>query len=131
MLKCRILLVDDYLPIREEVHRLLAHEPDFEIVGEAGDGKEAISLVSACRPDIVLLDLNMPIMNGIEAAKLIKESWPKTTIIGLCEVKDTYTLDVFMKAGADAVLSKASIALVRSTTYLMSQNVAQSYASTG
>jgi DNA-binding NarL/FixJ family response regulator len=54
-------------------------------------------------------------MNGIEAAKLIKESWAETTIIGLCEVKDTYTIDVFMKAGAGAVLSKASIDQVRST----------------
>lgn len=54
----------------------------------------------------------MPIMNGIEAAKLIKESWAETTIIGLCEVKDTYTIDVFMKAGAGAV---ASIDQVRST----------------
>jgi DNA-binding NarL/FixJ family response regulator len=115
MLKCRILLVDDYLPIREEFDRLLAREPDFEIVGEAANGKEAITLVSACRPDVVLLDINMPIMNGIEAAKLIKASWPETTIIGLCEVKDTYTIDAFMKAGAGAVLSKASIDQVQST----------------
>ena len=115
MFKCRTLLVDDYLPIRHELRRLLAHDPDFEIVGEAADGKEAISLVSACRPDVVLLDINMLIMNGIEAAKLIRKSSPETTIIGLCEVKDTYTIDVFMKAGAGAVLSKASIDQVQST----------------
>jgi len=113
--KCRILLVDDYLPIREELHRLLAPQPDFEIVAEANDGKEAIEWVAACRPDVVLLDLNMPKMNGIEAAKLIKKSWPETVILGLCEVKDTYTVEVFLKAGVMAVLSKDSIDQVIST----------------
>jgi DNA-binding NarL/FixJ family response regulator len=113
--KCRIVLVDDYLPILEELRRLLTAQPDFEVVGQAIDGKEAIKLVAACTPDLVLLDLNMPNMNGIDAAKLIKASWPDTVILGLCEVKDAYTVEVFLKAGVVAVLSKDSIDQVITT----------------
>ncbi len=107
--KCRILLVDDYVPIRKAVRGLLAHEDDFEVIGEGKDGKEAIELVAACRPDVVVLDINMPKMNGVEAARLIKRSWADTVILGLSVNRDAYALDAFLQAGGVAVVPKDSI----------------------
>ena len=72
--KCRILLVDDHARIRETVRSLLSSFEDPQIVGEAADGQEAIDVVEACQPDVVLMDINMPRMNGIEATTLIKKS---------------------------------------------------------
>jgi len=63
---------------------MLTGYPDLQIVGEACDGKQAIEQVAACQPDIILMDYHMPVMNGIEAARLIKKSWEATVIIGLC-----------------------------------------------
>jgi DNA-binding NarL/FixJ family response regulator len=107
--KCRILLVDDYVPIRKAVRGLLTHEDDFEVVGEAEDGKEAIDLVAACHPDVVLLDINMSKINGVEAARLIKRSWASTVVLGLSINRDAYVLDAFLRAGGVAVIPKESI----------------------
>lgn len=107
--KCRILLVDDYVPIRTAVRGVLAHEDDFEIIAEAEDGKEAIELVAACRPDVVLLDINMPKVNGIEAARLIKRSWADTVILGLSVNRDPYALNAFLQAGGVAVVPKEKL----------------------
>jgi DNA-binding NarL/FixJ family response regulator len=104
--KCRILLVDDYAPIREALRDLLSIYDDLDIIGEAADGQEAIYMAEVCQPDVILLDSNMPRMNGIEAASLIKKSCGHTVIIGLCVVQDRYTMDAFMRAGATAVVSK-------------------------
>ena len=104
--KCRILLVDDHAPIREAVRSLLSAYEDLQIVGEAADGQEAINVVEACQPDVILMDINMPRMNGIEATNLIKKSWDNTVIIGLCAVRESYTIDAFMRAGASAIVSK-------------------------
>src|SRR5688572_1393249 len=76
------------------------------IVGEAANGQEAINVVEACQADVVLMDINMPRMNGIEASNLIKKSWDTTVIIGLCAVRDSYTIDAFTRAGASAIVSK-------------------------
>jgi YesN/AraC family two-component response regulator len=73
--KCRIVLVDDHEAIRKALCNLLSLYEDMQIVGEAADGKEAIDIVSSCRPDVVVMDINMPRMNGLEAANLMKKSW--------------------------------------------------------
>lgn len=65
--RCRVLLVDDHEPIRDALRTLLSSYEDVEIIGEARDGEEAIIRVAACHPDIVLMDINMPKMNGIQA----------------------------------------------------------------
>lgn len=104
--KCRVLLVDDHLAIRQELRLILSGYESVEIIGEAGDGKTAIELMGSCHPDVVILDMNMPIMDGIEAAKLIKTSWPTVAIIGVCVVQERYTMDAFLKAGALAVIPK-------------------------
>jgi DNA-binding NarL/FixJ family response regulator len=72
--KCRILLVDDHAPIRGALRGFLSSFDDLDIIGEAGDGQEAIEMLDACQPDVILMDLNMPRMNGIEATNLIKRS---------------------------------------------------------
>lgn len=105
--KCRVLLVDDHPPYREELRSLLGRHEDIDVIGEAGDGKKAIEFIASCPPHVVLLDLNMPCMNGIEAATIIKASWPQITLIGLCLVQDRYTMEAFLKAGALAVISKS------------------------
>ena len=114
----RVLLVDDYVPVRTILRDMLTEYPDLQIVGEASDGKQAIEQVAACRPDIILMDYNMPMMNGIEAARLIKKSWGETVIIGLCTVQDTYIIEGFLKAGALAVICKDRIDHLHSTIEL-------------
>jgi DNA-binding NarL/FixJ family response regulator len=113
--KCRILLVDDHAPMREAVRDLLSSYDDLDVIGEASDGRMAVHMVEACRPDVVLMDINMPKMNGIEAAKLIKHSWGETVIIGVCAVRDPYITDTFMRAGALAVVSKDRLANLHAT----------------
>jgi DNA-binding NarL/FixJ family response regulator len=100
------MLVDDHAPIREAVRSLLSSYEDVQIIGEAADGRQAVNMAEACQPDVILMDINMPRMNGIEAANLIKKSCDDTVIIGLCAGQDDYTIEAFMRAGATAVLSK-------------------------
>jgi DNA-binding NarL/FixJ family response regulator len=81
MAKIRIVLADDHVILRQGTRQLLEHEPDIEVVGEASDGAEAVELVSKLTPDIVIIDVAMPGMNGIEATKKIKEILPGTKIL--------------------------------------------------
>jgi DNA-binding NarL/FixJ family response regulator len=106
MEKCRILLVDDHVPIRAALRRLLAHYHDVRIVGEASDGQQAIEVMSSCRPDVILMDIHMPRMNGVEATALISQSWKDAIIIGLCAIEDPHTTEAILQAGALAVVSK-------------------------
>ena len=71
MQKCRVLLVDDHVPIRAALRSLLGRYHDVRIVGEANDGQQAIDLMASCQPHVILMDINMPRMNGIEATALI------------------------------------------------------------
>src|SRR6476469_3830564 len=87
MKNCRLLLVDDHVPIRAVLRRLLAYYHDVRIVGEASDGQQAIELMSSCRPDVILMDIHMPRMNGIEATALISKSWKDAITIGLCAIE--------------------------------------------
>jgi len=106
MSKCRILLVDDHVPIRIALRRMLTSYDNVHVVGEACDGKQAIELVPLYQPHVVLMDFYMPRMNGIEAARIMKESWQEIAIIGISMAPDTFITDAFVKAGAFAVVSK-------------------------
>src|SRR5688572_20311443 len=116
MQKCRVLLVDDHLPIRAALRRLLAsYHHDVLIVGEASDGQQAIERIASCQPDVILMDINMPMMNGIEATALIKKSWKEAIVIGLCAIEDTHNTDAILNAGAVAVISKHDLNDIYST----------------
>jgi DNA-binding NarL/FixJ family response regulator len=113
--KCRIVIVDDHAPFREAVRDLLSLHDDLQIIGEAGDGREAIQLAEIYQPDVILMDVRMPRMNGVEASSFITKSRNDALIIGLCVVPDRYTVDAFMKAGATAVISKDRLENLHST----------------
>ena len=115
MQKCRVLLVDDHVPIRIALRRMLTGYDDVHVVGEACDGKQAIELVPLYQPHVVLLDYYMPRMNGVEAARLMKEHWQEIAIIGLCVALDMSITQAFLKAGALAVISKDQVEHLYST----------------
>src|SRR5437868_9717802 len=105
---CSVLLVDDHTRFREELRSLLAEDQDIDVIGAVEDGAEALQFLRSCQPHVIVLDLNMPRMNGIEAAGLIKMAYPEIAIIGLCFTHDPMTIDAFLRSGATAVLSKAN-----------------------
>ena len=83
MKKCGIVLCDDQRAFRDVLSIALAVEPELEVLGEAADGEEAVRVVAALQPDIVLLDVAMPLMDGLEALPLMLESAPETQIVML------------------------------------------------
>jgi DNA-binding NarL/FixJ family response regulator len=109
------MIVDDHAPFREAVQNLLSLHDDLQVIGEAADGREAIQMVESCQPDVILMDIRMPRMNGVEASSFITKSRHDAIIIGLCMVPDRYTVDAFMKAGATAVVSKDRLENLHST----------------
>lgn len=104
----KIMLVDDHDLVRTGVRRLLEDNPDLEIVGEACSGEEAISLVRELNPDVVLMDLNMPGIGGLEATKKIKHLSPQVRIIIVTMVDDTMFPQRLLKAGASGYLTKGA-----------------------
>jgi DNA-binding NarL/FixJ family response regulator len=101
---CRVLIVDDRAQTREGLKALLATAPPVQVVGEAADGKEALALVEKYRPDVVLMDASMPVMDGLEATRLVKAQWPEVRVIVL--TIHTALRAEALAAGADAFLVK-------------------------
>jgi DNA-binding NarL/FixJ family response regulator len=106
MKKCRVMIVDDYVPMRIALRDMLEGYDDVHVVGEACDGKQAIEIVPLYRPHVVVMDFYMPRMNGIEASRIMKETWREIAIIGISLTPDAFITDSFLKAGASAVVSK-------------------------
>jgi len=113
--RTRVLIVDDHLMVREGLKSLLSTALDLDVVGEAANGAEAVELVPLAKPDVVLMDLLMPVMNGAEATALIKEAYPLVEVIALTSYADGELVERTLQAGAISFLLKdaRSEALVR------------------
>ena len=106
--KIRILIADDHAIVREGLRALIATEPDLELVGEATDGIQAVSKAQALRPDVILLDLMMPRMDGVEAINEIKKSWQDARVIVLTSFSDDEKVFSAIRSGALGYLLKDS-----------------------
>ncbi len=104
----RVLLADDHAVMRDGLSRLLGQESDVEIVGQASDGKMAIELARKLKPDVILMDLSMPKISGIDATRIIHEEAPQIKIIGLSMFDEVERAQTMFEAGAVAYLSKSA-----------------------
>lgn len=95
-----ILLVDDHAIVREGLRLLLRHDSDLLVVGEASNGREALERVEELRPKVVLMDLSMPVLDGVKATELIKTQFPDTEIVALTSVLEDNSVVGAVKAGA-------------------------------
>jgi len=106
----RIVIVDDHDLVREGIRALLEKEPEFEVVGEAGDGQEAIRLVNRVHPDVVLMDVNLPGgIGGLEATEAILADHPETRIIILTQYEQREYIKRALRCGARGYLMKRSV----------------------
>ena len=108
MAATRVLLVDDESLVRRILRQILADYPDMVLVGEAANGEEAIAAVDRLQPDIVVMDIRMPALDGIAAAREIRSKYPRVKIIGLSEYAYGYNVDAMERAGALGVYQKSN-----------------------
>jgi DNA-binding NarL/FixJ family response regulator len=122
----RVLIVDDQRPTRQGLRALLSLSPEVEVIGEAMEGQVSVALVSEHHPDVVLMDVRMPVMDGLEATRCIKSQWPEVKVITLT-MHAKYRSQA-LAAGADVFLLKgcpveelqaAILAAVQSQNQLM------------
>lgn len=104
----RILIVDDNPEVRRELRTLLPLAGDIEVVGEAVDGLAALGLAEALQPQVILLDLQMPVLDGFEAARRLKQCWPACRVVVLTVHDDATTRQGAREAGADAFVVKGA-----------------------
>jgi DNA-binding NarL/FixJ family response regulator len=107
--RIRVLLADDSAMLRRFLAEFLGKFPDIEIAGEAPNGKVAVELTKQLVPDVVIMDINMPEMNGIEATRDIRNSLPQVSIVGLSMADDAYCRNAMRRAGADDFVSKLKL----------------------
>ncbi len=108
-MKCiRVLLADDHFLVRQGLRKYLSHHVDIELVGEATDGEEAVKLTELLKPDVVVMDINMPRMNGIEATGFIMRKHPRLHIIGLSFYVGNGNREAFLDAGACLLIEKGT-----------------------
>lgn len=102
----RVMLVDDHDMVRRGLAAFLQVKPDLELVGEARDGEEAVAVCRRVRPDVILMDLVMPEMDGAAATRAIKKSWPETKVIALTSFQENALVREVLEAGAIGYLLK-------------------------
>ena len=103
----QVLIVDDSARAREGLRALLATWPEIMVIGEAADGQQAVQQVHECQPNVVLMDLHMPVLDGVQATRQIKQQWPHITVIVLTMYATEQT--AALAAGADAFVIKGSM----------------------
>jgi two-component system response regulator NreC len=104
--KIRVLLVEDHSIVREGLQMMLDNEVDIKVIGEAPNGQEAMKLIEATKPDVVLMDLNMPLMSGIECTRQIKLKFPEVRVLILSmHDQESYLLDI-LNCGAEGFVIK-------------------------
>ncbi|ALA58969.1 hypothetical protein NITMOv2_2556 [Nitrospira moscoviensis] len=106
--RIRVLLVDDHAMVREGLRGLLTEHADVEVVGEAWDGEEAVAFADRLRPDVIIMDVNMPRMDGLEATRRIKAAFRSIAVVGLSVNSSPQVEDAMRASGADAFLSKGA-----------------------
>ena len=102
----KVLIADDHQLFREGLVNLITSAPDIEVIAEAKDGKEATEKAQKLKPDVVLIDIGMPVMNGIEATRIIKKENPKIKVIAVSMHSDRQFVKGVLEAGADGYLLK-------------------------
>lgn len=110
MKKIAVLLVDDHMIVRQGLRALLAAETDIEVVGEAEDGRQAVTLARKVSPDVVVMDVAMPLLNGLEATRQIAKTLPAAKVLVLTSYDDEECVTQLMEAGAAGYLVKQAAA---------------------
>lgn len=110
MAKIKVVIADDHAVVREGIKMILSREPDIEIVGEASNGREALDLVATAKPIVVVMDISMPEMGGIEATRRVKEAYPKVNVLALTMHEDESYVFQLLKAGASGYVLKRGAA---------------------
>ena len=105
-MKTAILLVEDHHLVRQGIHALLQEPPEMEVVGEAADGRTALQLAGECHPDVVIMDISIPKLNGIDATRHIKDLNPRIKVLALSMDSDPLVVRRMLLAGADGYLLK-------------------------
>jgi len=114
--KVRIILADDHALLRQGTAELLQHEPDFEVVGQAANGEEAVRMAHALQPDMIIMDIRMPGLSGVEATRQIRQELPHVQVLVLTAYDDDQYVFSLLQAGASGYLLKTAPAsdLIRS-----------------
>jgi DNA-binding NarL/FixJ family response regulator len=120
------LLADDHRILREGLRNMLAGYPDVAVVAETSDGQATVEMAEILHPDVIVMDVNMPKLNGLEATRRIKSQWPQITVIALSLLEDEQTISAMREAGASAYFSKSESIekLYRAIRTLATHNVA-------
>jgi len=106
-MKASVLIVDDHAPWRDCLRSILKTQPEiWDIIGEASDGQEAVEQATEMQPDIILLDVGMPLMDGIQAARIIRQRSPKSIIVFVTQESDVDVRNAAMETGAAAYVLK-------------------------
>jgi two-component system, NarL family, response regulator NreC len=106
--KVRILLADDHVTVREGIKMIINAQPDMEVVSEAPDGQAAVSEAQSVKPDVVVMDVSMPRVNGLKATEMLKESCPDVKVLALTRHQDDGYLQQLLRAGAAGYVLKQS-----------------------
>jgi len=106
MKNIRVLIVDDHTLVRDGIRALLALSADINVVGEAANGREAIEKITELRPDVVLMDLAMPLMGGLEATRRIRREFPEVKVLALTQYDDSEYVIPVISAGARGFITK-------------------------